>query len=262
MATIDRKRQALPIMGVPVLPFESYADAVNYVESIISSGRQAHCVAVNPEKVYRAARDPRLLSVLRGADVGICDGIGVAFAARMLYGKRIRRCTGCDLFLHLIARAAERGWRVFLLGGSAEANAGACHALMRMHPDLLIVGRRDGYFTGWQPVVEQINRSRADVLFVALGSPKQEFWIARHRAAISARFCMGVGGSFDVVSGKAKRAPRIFRRTGTEFLYRLLSQPGRWRRQVALPLFLLSVAQERLSGRGCAARPPRAAQAR
>jgi N-acetylglucosaminyldiphosphoundecaprenol N-acetyl-beta-D-mannosaminyltransferase len=238
--------EPLSILGVGVLPFESYDEAVAYVERAIASGRKSFGVAINPEKVYQATLNSELMAALAQADMGICDGVGVALAARLLHGRWLRRCTGCDLFFRLIAKAAEKGWRVFLLGASPESNEGACEVLSRQYPGLRIAGRRDGYFTDSSEVVRQINASGADLLFVAMGSPRQELWIAEHRPELDAPFCMGVGGTFDVVSGKARRAPAVFRRTGTEFLFRLLSSPARWRRQAVLPLFLLKVLQKKL----------------
>lgn len=232
------------IMGARVAPFESYAHAVDCVGRAVSSGRKAFCVAINPEKVQRAKRDPALGAILRDASMGICDGIGVALAARLLHGRKVRRCTGADLFFELIAASAKRGWKVFLLGASAESNEGAYTALTARYPDLQIVGRQDGYFEDDEAVVRQISASGADLVFVAMGSPRQEFWITKHRKAITAPFCMGVGGTFDVAAGTVKRSPIIFRKTGTEFLFRLISQPGRWRRQLALPMFLLAVLRE------------------
>lgn len=246
MISVPESREHLSIMGVPVRPFGSYAQAVEHVADVISSGRKSFCVAINPEKVRQAVRDPQLLAILQDADIGVCDGIGIVLAARLLYGRKIRRCTGCDLFFHLNATAAARGWRVFLLGASPECNAAACARLGEMYPGLKIVGNRDGYFRDSEEVVAEINASRADLVFVAMGSPKQEHWIARHRRSINASFCMGIGGTLDVVSGRAKRAPKVFRRTGTEFLFRLLANPGRWRRQLALPAFVLMAVGRRL----------------
>jgi len=250
MISLPESRRRLSIMQVPVVPFGSYAEAVEYVEDTILSGGKSFCVAINPEKIRRAARDPRLLAILRNADVGICDGIGVVLAARLLHGAKIKRCTGCDLFFELNAAAAERGWNVFLLGASPESNAAACARLREMYPALRVVGNRDGYFHDSEEVVAEINAAGTDLLFVAMGSPKQERWIAEHRRAIGAPFCMGVGGTLDVVSGKARRAPKLFRKTGTEFLFRLVANPGRWRRQLALPVFLLAVLGERFARKG------------
>ncbi|MBV5327484.1 MAG: WecB/TagA/CpsF family glycosyltransferase, partial [Chlorobium sp.] len=146
--------------------------------------------------------------------------------------------------------AAQKGWRIFLLGASAESNQGACDKLAAEYPGLKIVGRIDGYFQNSDEVVNRINASGADLVFVAMGSPKQERWIDENRPALDAPFCMGVGGTFDVVSGKAKWAPAFCRKTGTEWLYRLIVEPKRWRRQLVLPKFAFAVLQQKLAVRG------------
>ena len=237
--------QPLSIMGVSVTPFASYQEAIDCVAAGIRERSQKCAVAINPEKIMHATRDSVLRSALSGFEVGICDGIGVAIAARLLYGRRLRRCTGVDLFLELVRVAAAEGWGIFLYGSSPESNEGARSALLRMYPTLRIAGTQNGYHTDDSSLVAAINESKAQLLFVALGSPKQEYWIARNRKALNVPFCMGVGGSFDVLSGKAKRAPRIFRRTGTEFLFRLALQPGRLARQAVLPLFMFGVLKSR-----------------
>ena len=106
--------------------------------------------------------------------------------------------------------------------------------------------RADGYFDDDQQVIETINSNGTDMLFVAMGSPKQEYWIAKHEDTIKASFFMGIGGTLDVISGHAKWAPKVFRKTGTEFLYRLIIEPKRWRRQLVLPRFALMILKERL----------------
>jgi len=248
MTSLALKPQALSIMGIPVVPFDSYGHAAQCVEEAMRTGRKSFCVAINPEKIQRARVEPELEQILREADFTICDGIGVAIAARLMYGRRIKRCTGVDFFFELIQAAEEKGWRVFLLGASPDSNRGAYERLCRSHPRLRIVGRQDGYFKDDEEVLRRINDSGADLLFVAMGSPRQEYWISRYRNRLTAAFCMGVGGTFDVISGKAKRAPAVFRKTGTEFLYRLMSDPKRWRRQLALPAFLMSVLKRSVVG--------------
>lgn len=236
----------IDIMGIDIMPFDSYFAATRYIGQLVAERTKAFCVAINPEKIYKATQDPRLLAVLKKANICTCDGIGVALAVKILYGKNISRCTGCDLFFHLIEAAAQNGWGVFLLGGSTESNAGTALKLQETYPLLKIVGRRDGYFNGSDDVIREINSGAPDLLFVGMGSPMQEFWIDEHREAINATFCMGVGGTFDVISGKATRAPAIFRKTGTEFLFRLMSNPKRWRRQVTLPYFMMQILQKRV----------------
>jgi N-acetylglucosaminyldiphosphoundecaprenol N-acetyl-beta-D-mannosaminyltransferase len=241
--------RSLCILGTRVSVFGSYDEVMHLIQQRISSNRPTFCVAINPEKVYRAKYDSRLSRVLDSANIPICDGIGVSLAAMLLYRKRVPRCTGIDLFLLLVGLSAQEGWRVFLLGASPEVNHAACDALVSQFPGLRIVGSQHGYFDDSASVVESINESRADLLFVGMGTPRQEFWISEQMPHLKTSFCMGVGGSFDVVSGAAERAPALFRKTGTEWLYRLLAQPSRLRRQMVLPLFALEIIRNSLSRR-------------
>ena len=249
---ILRKPECAPkpmnVAGVPVVPFQSYDHALACIERTVETGQKTFWVAINPQKCFRAWHDSNLLEVLNRADVGICDGVGVSMAAKILYGQRIERCTGCDLFFRILPLAAEKGWGVFMLGASPESNTEARKRLEQLFPGLRIVGNRDGYFEDSASVIEEINATEADLLFVAMGSPKQEYWISRHRQEINAAFCMGVGGSFDVASGTINRAPKIFRRTGTEFLYQLVTEPHRWKRQKVYFPFMLRVIARRLAG--------------
>jgi N-acetylglucosaminyldiphosphoundecaprenol N-acetyl-beta-D-mannosaminyltransferase len=246
--------QPLDILGVKVSPFHSYDHAIACLRHRIASGAQSFCVAINPEKVYRALSERELRIALAQAELSICDGIGISIAARILYGIKLKRCTGIDLFGHLISTAAEEGWRVFLLGASAEANRRATESLARKYPHLVIAGRHSGYFSEPESILEQINSSSADLLFVAMGSPQQEFWITKYRARLNVKLCMGVGGTFDVLSGLVPRAPIVFQRTGTEFLYRLINAPRKfWPRQTCYPIFILKIIRERLARSNAAA---------
>jgi N-acetylglucosaminyldiphosphoundecaprenol N-acetyl-beta-D-mannosaminyltransferase len=203
-------------------------------------------IAINPVKIYHAWNKPELLKLMRQADVGICDGVGVSLASKILYGQSIPRCTGCDLFFKLLSEAAKKKWSVYLLGASAKSNSAARAELQKRYPYLKIVGWHDGYFEDSNPIIEQINSSGANLLFVAMGSPKQENWIQNNWQAINANICMGVGGSVDIASGNLRRAPIIFRMTGTEFLYRLICEPRkRWPIQkVLLPYFLQVIGKK------------------
>ncbi len=240
--------KSLFVLGVPVTPFDSYAQAIRHVTQGVNSGRQAFWAAINPQKIYLATHDEKLRQILCDADVGICDGIGVSIATKMLHGQFLARCTGCDMFFRLLPVAAKKGWRVFLLGASEDSNRIAGKRLREKYPGLQIVGRRNGYFTDSGPVVEQINRSGADLLFVAMGSPAQEYWIAEHRHSLRAAFCMGVGGTLNVASGMVRRAPTIFRKTGTEFVYQLLAQPKRWKRQIVYWPYMAKVLRAKITG--------------
>ena len=247
----DRVYTPIPfsITGVPILPFETYGQVIEHIENIIESNQKSFCVAINPIKIYNAWHTPELLDLLKHTDVNICDGIGVSIASRILNGRKIKRITGCDLFFRLLQRAAQKNWGVYLLGASAQSNLAARLELQKIYPDLRIVGWQDGYFDDSSKVIRKINDSGADLLFAAMGSPKQEYWLWHHRKDIDARFCMGVGGSFDIASGSIKRAPKIFRVTGTEFLFRFVMEPRkRLANQKILLFFLMKIIGSRLTG--------------
>ncbi len=228
----------LPLMGVKVTPFNDYQHAVATVGQLLDAKQKTFSAAINPEKIYRASHDSQLRDLLNHAEICICDGTGAAIAVRVLHGKKIGRITGVSLFFELIKAAADRQWKVFLLGAGPDVNEAAAEKLLEDYPSLQIVGRQDGYFKDSDQVVEAINASGAQLVFVAMGSPKQEIWITENRDKLNAPFCMGVGGTFDVVCGKVEWAPEFYRKTGTEWLYRLVKEPKRWRRQTALPKFV------------------------
>jgi len=237
--------EEIKILSVPVTVFDSYSHAVETIISRIKNQQKSFCVAISPEKIYRIESDNDLAQIVKSADIHICDGIGTAIAARILTGRKIRRITGVQLFQDLISRCAIEGLKVFMLGASAESNKSACEKLLMKYPDLKIVGQQDGYFNDNTAIVRMINDSRADMLFVAMGSPKQEKWIGKFRDEINALFCMGVGGTFDVVAGQVKWAPKFFRKTGSEFLYRLIKEPNRWRRYLTLPKIVMMVLKQK-----------------
>lgn len=239
----------LSILGINVTPFESREEAAACVDERIASRQKTFCIAINPEKIHVANRDPKVKRTLMAANMWICDGVGVTLASRILHGRWLARCTGVDLFYSLMRMGAEKRWKIFLLGASPQANEGAWRELTKRYPTLQIVGRQDGYFKDPDDLVRRINECEADAVFVAMGSPRQELWIIDNMNRVNASYFMGVGGTFDVVSGTVKRAPAFFRATGTEFLYRLLASPSRWRRQICYPVFMVQVLCERFLGR-------------
>lgn len=244
--------EPLVVTGIKVTPFDSYAHAVRCAARCVEGVDRSFWIAVNPEKAFRAGRDERLRRVLNQADVGICDGVGISLAARLLLGRRLPRITGCDLFFHLLEAARDRGWGVFLLGADPASNEQAASSLERRYEGLRIVGRRSGYFDDVESVIEAINASGAQLLFVAMGSPRQEYWIAEHVDCLAPALCLGVGGSFDVASGKSRRAPGWIRKVGLEFLYRAATTPGwkltaRWERTWVKVRYGLAVVWEKLT---------------
>ncbi|MBE0534670.1 MAG: WecB/TagA/CpsF family glycosyltransferase [Phycisphaerae bacterium] len=238
------------VLGVPVTCFCSYDHATEYIVDRIRRKNKTLCIAINPEKVRFARGDAAFGAIVRDAHVHICDGIGAAIAVQWITGWRIPRVTGVRLFYELVKTAEREGLSVFLLGAKPQVNERAAEVLREKHPALRIAGMQDGYFKDADEVVRQINASGADLLFAAMGSPRQEQWLTEHSDALEVPFRMGVGGSFDVLTGRVKRAPAFFQRTGTEFLYRLICEPKRWRRQCKLPGFAARVAIEAVRERG------------
>lgn len=234
----------IDILGVPVDAVDM-AGALDFLCEQVERGAGCATVfAVNPEKVMRARKDAALRDLLASATLLIPDGIGVVLAARWLGLGRLGRVPGSELMPNLCERAAARGYSVFLYGARPVVNEAAAAALQRRYPGLKIAGRQDGYLTEAEmlALVSAINASGADILFVALGSPRQEAWMHANAAALEVKVAQGVGGTFDVVAGHVNRAPPLFLALNLEWLYRLLREPRRAWRQWALVEFAALVA--------------------
>ena len=202
-----------------------------------------------------AQRDARVsVALVTGAAlIPLCDTIGILLASRARGGPLRERVAGVDLIDPLAARsAAGENLRFFFFGGGPGVAERAAIALRQRHPGVAITGTRDGYFApGQSPtIVASIVASGANVLLVGLGSPKQEYWLEDFLEATKCGVGIGVGGSFDVLAGMVPRAPRLWRRAGLEWLYRLIREPSRWRRQLALPRFAFAAAREAMTQRG------------
>jgi N-acetylglucosaminyldiphosphoundecaprenol N-acetyl-beta-D-mannosaminyltransferase len=223
------------------------AGAVDYAGQIIENNQQCIILAVNPEKVMTAEADPKLLACLKSAGLVIADGIGVVIAGR-IKGLDIReRVPGSELMPNLCAMAAEKGYGIFLFGAKEEVNAQAAEKLKQMYPSLNIAGRQNGYVSEAEmpAFIECINNSGAKMIFVALGSPRQEFWMENHKQQLKVNILQGVGGTFDVIAGNVKRAPQFFINLHLEWFYRLMKEPKRIKRQIAIPKFFLKVLMEK-----------------
>jgi N-acetylglucosaminyldiphosphoundecaprenol N-acetyl-beta-D-mannosaminyltransferase len=236
------------VLGVPV-DCVDMAQSLQAVETMTKGDCPQTVIAVNPEKVIAAQNNPKLMQRLRNAGLLIPDGIGVVYAVRILRRKQIRRVPGSELMPAICGLAAEKGFKVFLFGASPETNDQAARVLLGRYPGLQIVGRQHGYLDDkdMPDLLNRINASQADVLFVALGSPKQELWMDRHLAQLNVKVCQGVGGTFDVLAGKVKRAPSLFLKLNMEWLYRLLSNPRRLSRQIVLPKFAYQVLRAKIA---------------
>ena len=175
----------------------------------------------------------------------LADGIGVIYGAKILGTPLRGRVTGIAFAQKLMERMAQGGETLFLLGAKPGYAQQAAENLQRQYPGLRIVGTNDGYFKEDGPIVEKIRASGAQVVFVCLGAPKQEFWMAKNGAATGAGLLVGLGGCLDIFSGNVKRAPVLFQKLGLEWFYRLCKEPSRIGRMMKLPLFLVHVTGER-----------------
>jgi len=225
----------------------SMTETVLTADEMVQSGRQGAVFAINPEKIVMAGGNPRLLAALESAAILVPDGIGAVLAARLGGARNVPRVTGADLMPELCGLAARRGYKVFLLGARPEVTPQAAQALAEAYPQLQIVDYQNGYLTprDREQLPERINASGAQILFVALGSPEQELWIHDNLGRLTTvAICQGVGGTFDVLAGRVKRAPEAWRRSYLEWLYRLIREPSRINRFPRLLSFAWRVWRE------------------
>ena len=212
---------------------------------LLSTEGAHYVVTPNPEIVEICREDEDARAAVNGADLVLADGIGVIDGAKMLGTPLKGRVTGIGFAQGLMARMAENGKSLFLLGAKPGVAEKAAENLQSQYPGLKIAGTHDGYFTDDAPVIEAIRASGADVAFVCLGAPKQEKWMRRNGEATGAHLLVGLGGCLDVFSGEVQRAPEIFQKLGLEWLHRLVKNPSRAGRMMKLPLFLVHVAGEK-----------------
>ncbi|BAQ09952.1 teichoic acid biosynthesis protein [Bacillus sp. OxB-1] len=228
------------ILGVQVNT-ENYDELIPKLFRNIDDKKKSLVVAINPEKLMKAKDDPELKALLNRAEFQIPDGIGVILASKLQKGNIKSRVTGVDMMDRIVREAARTGKSIFLYGAKPGVAEQAARKLIETYPTLQVAGTQDGYEQNTQKVIDTINAAQPDILFVAMGSPKQELWIEQHRDNLHPILYQGVGGSFDVLAGNIKRAPAIFQKFGAEWLYRLLKEPSRIKRQMNLPKFLLEI---------------------
>ncbi|HEY1656531.1 MAG TPA: WecB/TagA/CpsF family glycosyltransferase [Candidatus Tumulicola sp.] len=235
----------IEILGCRLDPIDA-DEATRQILEFARNGSGAQVVTLGTEMVVAAQRDEQFRRTVNAAALSLCDTVGLLTVARRRGATLRERVTGVDLVERLCAAAAEEALPVYLLGGVPGVAADAAAVLEVRFPGLPIAGAHDGFFSvdRTPEIVAAIRASGAKLLFVGLGSPRQEFWLADHLRATGCGAGIGVGGSFDVLGGHVERAPRAFRRLGLEWLYRLGQEPHRWRRQLALPRFVWLLALE------------------
>lgn len=218
------------LFGVEVDALDMGA-TVDRIMALIDQGVPVQHVVLNAAKVVMLSNDARLRDVIRACPVVNADGQSVVVASRLLRQPLPERVAGIDLFVQLMERSAENGRSVYFLGARDEVLEEMMIRFRTRYPALRVAGYRNGYWTSDAEVIEQVRAAEPDLLFLAIPSPRKEFWLAEHLPALGVPFAMGVGGSFDVLAGKVKRAPNWVQRIGCEWVYRLVQEPRRmWKR--------------------------------
>jgi N-acetylglucosaminyldiphosphoundecaprenol N-acetyl-beta-D-mannosaminyltransferase len=241
---------SLEILGCRLDPIDS-KEAATRILSLAREARGAQVITLGTEMVVYAQHNPAFRAILNESALSLCDTVGLLAVARRRGAILHERVTGVELIDRLCAGAAAEGVPVYLLGGDEGVAAAAAGNLEARFSGLSVAGTRSGYFPEDEgaAVARAVAASNAKLLFVGMGSPRQEYWLAQHLRETRCGAGIGVGGSFDVIAGRVARAPRYVQRLGLEWLYRLIKEPWRWRRQLALPRFVWLVLLEELGMR-------------
>lgn len=211
--------------------------------ALMGSDKLGMIYTPNTEIIMKAQDDPEFKAILNEGDLVIPDGIGVVLASKIHHLGLTERVPGIELMTMMLEYCNRTGKSIYLFGGQPKVAELAAIKIKETYPNVKIAGTRDGFFESNQEIsiLDDINEKKPDILFVALGAPKQEKWISKYKKTINAKVAMGVGGSLDVWAGTVKRAPVFFQKTGLEWFYRLLKQPTRIMRMMSLPKFMIKV---------------------
>lgn len=239
--------ERIEVLGVPI-DRVNMNQSLDWVERMVAGDKPEGIFSLNAEIVVMAQANPVLLNLFRDGGLLIPDGIGVIVAAKLLGLGRIEQVPGCELMPAICERAAEKGFSVFLFGAASDVNKKAQDVLRARFPGIRIAGARDGYIKDEEmpQLIDEINASGAQILFVGLGCPRQELWVEKYLPQLDVKVCQVVGGTFDVIAGTVKRAPFVFRKMYLEWFYRLALQPKRALRQTALLRFAFQVVRKRI----------------
>jgi N-acetylglucosaminyldiphosphoundecaprenol N-acetyl-beta-D-mannosaminyltransferase len=228
----------------------TFDQVLTCIEDFIADGHPHQVVTVNPEFVMAAQSDAEFRHIINTSALALPDGVGIWWASRHLGRPLSERIPGVDLVEQLAALSADRGYRLYFLGAMPGVADKAVEVLDARYPGLVVAGTCVGspHPEDEAAIVEQVRATRPHVLLVAYGAPAQDHWIARNIGRLRVPVCIGVGGSFDYIAGIHARAPRWLRKLGMEWLHRLITQPWRWRRMLALPRFAWQVFWSRYYG--------------
>jgi N-acetylglucosaminyldiphosphoundecaprenol N-acetyl-beta-D-mannosaminyltransferase len=239
------------VLGVPFAKV-SMQETVDIIENEVNSDRKKpyHIITGNPEIALQYEKDELLNELVKDTDLITPDGIGIILASRWKRDALPERVAGYDLLMQILSKGNQKEWSFYFLGADEDTNKKAAEVIREKYPRLIISGRHNGFFDKEkeEKIIEEIRKTSPDILIVALGAPRAEKWIYTNKDRLNTKVTFGVGGSLDVVAGKVKRAPVIWQKMNLEWLYRLLRQPSRWRRQLALPVFAWKALLEAVSG--------------
>ncbi|MEH7303844.1 WecB/TagA/CpsF family glycosyltransferase [Neobacillus drentensis] len=240
------KTNLVSVLGIDFVN-KCFDQVVEDLLSSIKNKRKAFIVTANPEIVMYAHEHPDYKNIIQSADMVVPDGYGIILASKILHTPIRERVAGYDLTVRLLELGNEKKWKIYVLGGREETNQKAVANIQSNFPQIQIAGRHHGFFD-WEKstVTAEIKAANPDIVLVALGFPRQEQWIAKNLDQFAGGLFMGVGGSIDVLAGEVERAPRIWQKMNLEWFYRLISQPSRWRRMLAIPRFLLQIFKLKL----------------
>jgi len=234
------------ILGVRV-ESASIEDILDLLDDKISQNKSACISTVNNEFIVEAQSNTKFKNILNASNLNTIDSTGVKWAIKRKYREEVSRISGSDLIYDICSRAATKGYRIFLLGSDIGVGTAASKNLIKKYKGLHIVGVNEGNYINEskidQGLINEINATNSDIVFVALGAPKQEVWISNNMSLLKPAIFIGVGGTLDYVSGKTKRAPKIMRNIGLEWLFRLFVQPMRLKRilkaTIVFPLMVI-----------------------
>ncbi len=240
---IYMERNTVDILGYGVDTF-SFDNAVDYIVN-----NHGQIVTINPEMIECADKDNNFRTIINNAEMVVPDGIGIQLGLKIL-GKNVKRIPGIDLGKALLIRANNLNKSVAFVGAKPKVIENAVINIKSELPNLNIVYQHDGYFSDANVIINELQEKQPDFVLVALGSPKQEFFISELKGLLPNAVMIGLGGSFDVWAGMVNRAPKIYQKLGLEWLYRTISEPRRIKRIFpSLPFFVLKVVKERMIGR-------------
>jgi N-acetylglucosaminyldiphosphoundecaprenol N-acetyl-beta-D-mannosaminyltransferase len=243
-----KSHQSVVLLGVRIDNI-NYDQALAIIAGFVENGEPHQVVTVNPEFIVAAQSDDDFRNILNNSSLSLPDGVGLLWAVRFLGRPLQERVTGTDTVQCSAALAAQKGYSLFLLGAAPGVAVATAARLCETHAGLRIAGTHAGSPAREEEdeIVGLIQGAQPDILFVAYGAPQQDKWIARNLERLGVPVAMGVGGAFDFISGRAKRAPYWLQRLGLEWLHRLYREPWRWHRMLALPKFVWLVVRERLA---------------